>query len=171
MYGGRQLAHARFAAWNLGEPWSIPTVAGSGIRPSLPGSGKLGTPWPRTHCANRSPFARTSCCADRIGGRPPFGRNLRQAPCASANRELLTPSCCRPTFGIAPPPPGSGNLDTPWERMQPAKATALLGGAAAGAPPQPAAGSASSVNATNPEARTTTGTRKAPDSEISLKRL
>jgi len=44
MYGGRYLPHASFAAWNFGEPWSMPTLAGSGMRPSLAGSGKFGTP-------------------------------------------------------------------------------------------------------------------------------
>ena len=47
MYGGRYFPHAWFAAWNFGEPWLIPTVAGSGIRPVLSGSGKFGTPWER----------------------------------------------------------------------------------------------------------------------------
>jgi hypothetical protein len=128
MYGGRQVAQASFAARNLGEPWSMPTLAGSGMRPSPAGSGKPGTPWLRTHRANLNETAVKRCCSDRLGGRPPFGRSCRQAACAAVNRALLTRSRCNPTFGITPPA-GSGNADTPFERMQCEKASARLGGA------------------------------------------
>jgi hypothetical protein len=177
MYGGRHLPQAWFAAWNLGEPWLIPSPAGSGMRPSPPGSGKDGTPWLRTHRANTRAFARTRCCAAWLGDRPPFGANRRQALCADANRVLLTPSCCRPTLGIVPLLPGSGNLDTPLERMQLAKATALLGGADFGEtpPPQAAARNASEVSAVRLEVCATPvtilPTSKPRNSEMSLKRL
>ena len=93
------------------------------MRPSLPGSGKLGTPWARTHRENLSDSALTCCCSAWFGGPPPFGSRCRQALRAAWNRELLTPSCCR--LGLAVPlPSGSGYFDTPLERMQPAKASA-----------------------------------------------
>src|SRR6476660_8904792 len=102
----------------------MPRDSGSGMRPVLSGSGKLGTPWARMHGENLSASAVTYCTWAGVGPLPPFGSRCRQALCAARNRELSTPSCCSPTFGIAPPRPGSGKLGTPPERMQWEKASA-----------------------------------------------
>ena len=52
---------------------------------------------------------------------------IREQFLAGALRRLelgmLTPSCCRLTFGIAPPRLGSGKFSTPWPRMQREKAS------------------------------------------------
>ncbi len=45
----------------------MPTVAGSGMRPSLAGSGKFGTPWTRTHRENSSPCAFACCSWAELG--------------------------------------------------------------------------------------------------------
>jgi hypothetical protein len=123
MYGGRYLAQVWFAASNFGEPWLMPTVAGSGMRPSRPGSGKFGTPWARTQRANSRAVAVTCNCSASLGARPPFGSKRRQELCAAWYCELLTPSCCRLFFGGIPLLSGSGNLGTPFERMQLEKAS------------------------------------------------
>src|SRR5262249_10305062 len=62
MYGGPDPPHAPVAGPNPRGPQAIPTVAGSGIRPSEPGSGKPGTPWLRTQRANLIAVAITRCC-------------------------------------------------------------------------------------------------------------
>jgi hypothetical protein len=67
-----------------------------------------------------------SCVSD-----PPVGRRPWQAVWAAWNCELLTPSCGRLTFGSPPLPAGSGNLDTPWERMQAEKTSHPFCGEAA----------------------------------------
>ena len=88
------------------------------MRPSLPGSGKFGTPCRRTHRANLSEVALTCCCSVWLGGRPPFGSKCPQALCADWNRDVLTPSCRTLFFGGLPLLSGSGYLGTPLERMQ-----------------------------------------------------
>jgi hypothetical protein len=108
MYGGRYLPHAAFAALKLGEPWSMPTVAGSGIRPVASGSGKPGTPWLRTHRENCSDRALICWTRDSLGGRPPPGRRLRHALSADWNAVLETPSCTRERLGGVPVLSGSG---------------------------------------------------------------
>ena len=95
-------------------PGVLSTESGILIPPLLAGSGKSVMPWLRTHRENLSACAETCCCwvAETVGHRE------RQACCAAWSWELLTPTCCRLTLGIAPPLVGSGNADTPWERMQ-----------------------------------------------------
>ena len=43
------------------------------MRPSLPGSGKFGRPWLRTHWENCSACALTRCTWAGFGPLPPFG--------------------------------------------------------------------------------------------------
>ena len=73
-----------------------------------------------TSAAGQLPSIRqsASCVSD-----PPVGRRPTQAVWAAWNWELLTPSCGKLTFGSSPLLAGSGNFDTPWERMQAEKAT------------------------------------------------
>ena len=93
------------------------------------GSGKIGTPWARTHCENRSACAFTCCTWAAFGPLPPFGSRCRQALCAACTRELPAPSCCDVSLDLSNTPllEGSGQFVTPLERMQRAKATAPFG--------------------------------------------
>jgi hypothetical protein len=98
-----------------------------------------------------------------IGGAPPgpFGRRWLQAFAAVSNREgSVDLALVTWDFWICPPLSGSGNADTPWERMHRAKAASPLWGvvtvvvpveeatlATRGEPPPPQP-AASSENAT-----------------------
>src|SRR6188472_1833148 len=84
---------------------------------SVVGSGQLRTPWERRQRA-KSSMPLSVCCTWVLVDRS----RCAQALWAAWNCELLTPSCCMVTLGIAPLLSGSGNCDTPWERMQPEKA-------------------------------------------------
>src|SRR5437762_9125200 len=87
---------------------------------SVVGSGQSGTPWERMHWAkSRIPLSVSSTWASLA-----FSRDA-QAFWADSNSELLTPSCCGPTFGRAPLLSGSGKFGTPCERMQREKARGL----------------------------------------------
>jgi hypothetical protein len=100
-------------------------VAGSGIRPPPAGSGKLATPWARMHWENWS-----ACPTSGVGGAPEvvtFGSKYAHAVWAVCSCESLTPSCCVPILFLSNCPllSGSGQLGTPWPRIQAAKASGL----------------------------------------------
>ena len=88
------------------------------------GSGQFGTPWERMHRANVRMSLHDCCSSAWVGWLPgPFGSRCMQALWADWNWELLTPSCCRLTLGIAPLLSGSGKFGTPLERMHVANAS------------------------------------------------
>src|SRR5215469_8275747 len=78
------------------------------------GSGKLGTPCFRMHCAVAT--SCSFCCSEAcVGGPPPGNSFLQMARAASTAGEAgLTPV---PAMLIPPLPVGSGKLGTPWLRM------------------------------------------------------
>src|ERR1700730_5218601 len=87
------------------------------MRPLLSGSGSV-TPWLRTHWENLSACALICCTSAWFGPLPPFGSRCWQALWADWSWELLTPSCCEGSLGVAPLLSGSGKFGTPLERMQ-----------------------------------------------------
>jgi hypothetical protein len=68
------------------------------------------------------------CCTSGLVGRSRYPHALS----AIWSCELPTPSCWGVILGIAPLLSGSGNSDTPWERMQREKASAPFWCAATG---------------------------------------
>jgi len=98
----------------LPYPGVFSTESGILIPPLLAGSGKSVMPWLRMHRENLSACAETCYCWVAVT----VGHRDWQACCAAWSWELLTPTCCRLTLGIAPPLVGSGNAGTPWVRMQ-----------------------------------------------------
>jgi hypothetical protein len=83
----------------------------------LVGSGKVGKPWPRMHSDSLS-IATFWLSDARPPPGPPPGSKRKHALCADWNAGDwgLIPEPA--VIWIPPPPPGSGKLGTPWERMQ-----------------------------------------------------
>ena len=95
------------------------------------GSGNFGTSWERMHTANLSmtvssrcttageqSWATKHCCSCCWADPPVAGIRCWQARWAAWNWEPVTPSSSALPFASPPLLGGSGNLGTPWERMQ-----------------------------------------------------
>jgi hypothetical protein len=109
-----------------GEFGSMPTACGSkiGLPRSRVRSGQFGTPWERIHRPNFNMSLRISCTTAGLGGTPgpPSGSRCPQDWLAAWNRGLPAASSTW-LFGHTPLLLGSGNFDTPCERMQWEKAS------------------------------------------------
>jgi hypothetical protein len=90
------------------------------------GSGQFCTPWERMQAANLTmPLSAACTSAWVVLGGFVFGSRCWQALWATWNWGLLARGTTL-SLGIVPLLLGSGKLDTPWERMQPEKASAPL---------------------------------------------
>ncbi len=98
----------------------------SGWWRSTLGSGQSCTPLERMQAANLTMPLNAWCTSGWVDlGGFVFGSRCWQALWAGWNRGLLTRGTTL-SFGISPLLLGSGKLDSPWERMQPEKASAPL---------------------------------------------